>query len=72
MKNHDLVNDLLLWKDSQSFKLLQDTAEEYRISVDAIAELTAWQRERQQIRRSRNRNEVFDSVFDNESLWTKE
>lgn len=59
------VEELLLWSDVNIHKILEEVCKEYDVSEDALVELINWQRERQQVSRSRNRNATFDEVFDN-------
>lgn len=59
------VEELLLWNDINIHKILKEVCKEYDVSEYALAELVNWQRERQQVSRSRNRNATFDEIFEN-------
>lgn len=59
------VEELLLWSDINIHKILEEVCKEYGVTEYALAELVNWQRERQQVTKSRNRNATFDEVFEN-------
>lgn len=63
------VEDLLIWSDKNTNNILKDLCREYKISEQSIVELVHWQRERQQMTKSRNRNATFDEIFENEDYW---
>ena len=62
------VEDLLIWSDSKTHKILEEICQTHDVSEGALAELVHWQRERQQVK-YRNRNATFDEVFENEKYW---
>lgn len=68
-ETQEQVSDLLLWSEPSAYGLMREIAKEYNISVDALAELVAWERESQTKTRKRGMTEVFDSVFENRKYW---
>ena len=63
------VADLLLWSDEAAKKLMIEIAEEHGVSVEALAELVAWERDQQERIRRRGMTEMFDEIFDNKNYW---
>lgn len=70
-KTREQVSDLLLWSDESAFHLMERIAEEHSVSVNALAELVAWERESQFKQRKSGMTETFDSVFNNSRYWRK-
>lgn len=63
------VSDLLLWSDESANHLMKEIAKEHGVSIDALAELVAWERAIQSKIRKRGMTEVFDDVFGNNRYW---
>lgn len=63
------VGDLLLWSDESAKQMMIKIAEEHGVSPDALADLVAWQRERQHKKSSRGMTDAFDDVFENKEYW---
>lgn len=70
-ETREQVSDLLLWSDEPAYRLMKEIAEEHGVSVDALAELIAWERESQSKQRKFGMTEMFDSVFGNNNYWRK-
>ena len=68
-ETQEQVGDLLLWSDESAYQLMKEIAEEHGVSVDALAELVAWERERQSKQKKFGMTEFFDSVFSNNYYW---
>ncbi|MDO5058520.1 MAG: hypothetical protein Q4D82_01095 [Neisseria sp.] len=72
MNNADVyeqVQDLLLWAEPEAKKLMVETMTEYGVSVDALAELVAWERANQEKRSRYGMTQTFDEVFGNREYW---
>lgn len=65
----DAVADLLLWNDPKTKAILEQIAQEKGIHLDALAELVDWQRRRQEVKKSTDKNVTFDRIFDNDEYW---
>ena len=65
------IDDLLLWTDKEAKRIMEEVAQESGISINALADLVAWEREQQEYQRSRNMTLVFNEVFENEDYWGK-
>ena len=65
------IDDLLLWTDKEAKRIMEEVAKESGISINALADLVAWEREQQEYQRSRNMTLVFNEVFENEDYWGK-
>ncbi|WP_165090523.1 DNA modification system-associated small protein [Neisseria yangbaofengii] len=63
------VADLLLWSDGTAKQLMIKIAGEHGVSVDALAELVAWERDQQESIRKRGRTEAFNEIFENKTYW---
>lgn len=63
------VDDLLLWSDPAAKKLMTEIANEHGVSIDALAELVAWERDQQERSRRRGMKDMFDEVFENKNYW---
>lgn len=68
-KIEEKVNDLLLWSNPEAKEMMQTIAQEHGVSIDALAELVAWEREQQKKSNHYGMTEAFDKVFDNEKYW---
>ncbi|MRN38918.1 hypothetical protein CRG49_001910 [Neisseria sp. N95_16] len=68
-KIEEKVADLLLWSDEAAKKLMIEIAEEHGVSIEALAELVAWERDQQERIRRRGMTEMFDEIFDNKNYW---
>ena len=62
---------MLLWSDEESHRILQKTAAEFEVNVDALADLVAWEREELESIRRRQMNATFDEIFDNKEYWSR-
>lgn len=70
-ETREQVSDLLLWSDESAYRLMEEIAKEHGVSVDALAELVAWERESQSKQRKFGMTETFDNVFGNHHYWRK-
>ncbi|WP_274571732.1 DNA modification system-associated small protein [Neisseria leonii] len=68
-KAEEKVADLLLWSDDAAKQLMTEIAAEHGVSVEALAELVAWERDQQERVRRRGMTEMFDEIFENKSYW---
>ncbi|HHK5987900.1 DNA modification system-associated small protein [Neisseria sp. P0009.S008] len=68
-ETQELVGDLLIWSDGKAKEIMEEVAAECGVSIDALADLVAWEREQQERIRRRGMTEVFDAVFDNTEYW---
>lgn len=68
-ETQEQVGDLLLWSDSAAKKIMEKTAAEHGVSLEALADLVAWEREQQERARRRAMTETFDDIFDNKNYW---
>lgn len=68
-ETEEKVADLLLWSDEAAKRLMTEIAEEHGVSVDALAELVAWERDQQERIRRRGMTEMFDEIFENKNYW---
>lgn len=69
-ETQEQISDLLLWSDESAQNIMKEVAAEQGVSVEALAELVAWQREQQERTRRRGMNDVFDDVFNNKAYWS--
>ncbi|MCF7528947.1 DNA modification system-associated small protein [Neisseria lisongii] len=63
------VADLLLWSDDKAKQLMTEIAGKHGVSVDALAELVAWERDQQECARRRGMTEAFNEIFENKTYW---
>lgn len=68
-KTEEKVADLLLWSDGAAKKLMSEIAKEHSVSIDALAELVAWERDQQERIRRRGMTEMFNEIFENKNYW---
>ncbi|MCP2040585.1 hypothetical protein L1281_001168 [Neisseria sp. HSC-16F19] len=70
-ETEEQISDLLLWTDSAAKEMMEKIAAEHGVSLEALADLVAWEREQQERIRRRGMTDVFDAVFDNKTYWKK-
>lgn len=68
-ETEEKVSDLLLWSDEAAKKLMTEIAEEHGVSVDALAELVAWERDKQDKLTKHGITVTFDEIFENKNYW---
>ncbi|WP_373752671.1 DNA modification system-associated small protein [Neisseria weixii] len=68
-ETEEKVADLLLWSDGAAKKLMSEIAKEHSVSIDALAELVAWERDQQERIRRRGMTEMFNEIFENKNYW---
>ncbi|EGY53716.1 DNA modification system-associated small protein [Neisseria shayeganii] len=70
-ETEEQISDLLLWADSAAKEIMEKAAAKHGVSLEALADLVAWEREQQERIRRRRMTDVFDAVFDNKTYWKK-
>lgn len=68
-ETQEQISDLLLWSDDESHQLMTEIAAKHKVSLDALADLVAWERGQQISIRRRGMTETFDQIFDNQEYW---
>lgn len=68
-ETEEKVADLLLWSDDAAKKLMTEIAKEHGVSVDALTDLVAWERDLQEKATKRGITVTFDEIFENKNYW---
>lgn len=61
--DEQFLSDLPLWGDDEAQQILMSVCEKYKVPVEAITQLVAIQRERQNQEKARGINQAFEEVL---------